>query len=114
MPGVYSDVKNKLRKVWHHNKITTSNCPEQTKSRYQPDGTATLITNRVARKVHASGADQFEQWSFITLAGRNKRKVTIVTVYRVCKNSLAMAGDNTCWMQQWRSLQKQGVEEPDP
>eukprot|EP00957_Ditylum_brightwellii_P147057 11197073-Ditylum_brightwellii.AAC.1 len=25
-----------------------------------------------------------------------------------------MAGENTCWMQQWRSLQKQGVEEPDP
>eukprot|EP00957_Ditylum_brightwellii_P195321 14880947-Ditylum_brightwellii.AAC.1 len=25
-----------------------------------------------------------------------------------------MAGENTCWMQQWQCLQKQGVEEPDP
>eukprot|EP00957_Ditylum_brightwellii_P020106 1516739-Ditylum_brightwellii.AAC.2 len=61
MPGVYSDVKKKLRKVWLHNKITTSNCPEQTKSRYQSGGTATLITNQVTRKVHASSADQFGQ-----------------------------------------------------
>eukprot|EP00957_Ditylum_brightwellii_P066715 5062549-Ditylum_brightwellii.AAC.1 len=66
------------------------------------------------RKVHNSGADQFGRWSFITLAGRHKRKVTVVTAYRVCKNSLAMAGENTCWMQQWRSPRKQGVVEPDP
>eukprot|EP00957_Ditylum_brightwellii_P186575 14205268-Ditylum_brightwellii.AAC.1 len=91
MPGVYTNVKKKLRKVWHHNKITTSNCPKRTKSKYQPGGTATLITNQVTQKVHDSGADQFGQWSFITLTGRNKRKVTIVTVYRVCKNSLATA-----------------------
>eukprot|EP00957_Ditylum_brightwellii_P078237 5948881-Ditylum_brightwellii.AAC.1 len=114
MPRVYSDVKNKLRKVWHHNKLTTSNCPERTKSRYQPGGTATLITNRVTQKVHDSGADQFGRWSFITLDGTHKRKMTVVMAYRVCKNTLAMAGENTCWMQQWRSLCKQGMEEPDP
>eukprot|EP00957_Ditylum_brightwellii_P128081 9768887-Ditylum_brightwellii.AAC.1 len=68
MSGVYSDVKNKLRKVWHHNKLTTSNCPECTKSRYQPGGTATLITNQVTQKVYDSGADQYGRWSFITLA----------------------------------------------
>eukprot|EP00957_Ditylum_brightwellii_P059324 4503350-Ditylum_brightwellii.AAC.1 len=72
MPSVCTDVKKKLWKVWHHNKITTSNCHEQTKSKYQPGRTATLITNRVTWKVHDSNADQFGQWSFITLAGRNK------------------------------------------
>eukprot|EP00957_Ditylum_brightwellii_P177657 13532161-Ditylum_brightwellii.AAC.1 len=66
------------------------------------------------RKVHASGADQFGQWSYVTLSGKNKRKVTVVTAYRVCKNSLATAEENTCQMQQWRSLRKQGVEVPDP
>eukprot|EP00957_Ditylum_brightwellii_P121231 9245268-Ditylum_brightwellii.AAC.1 len=66
------------------------------------------------QRVHDSGADQFGRWSFITLAERNKRMVTIVTAYRVCKNSLATADENTCWIQQWQSLRKQGVEEPDP
>eukprot|EP00957_Ditylum_brightwellii_P072147 5483947-Ditylum_brightwellii.AAC.1 len=43
MPGVYDAVKQKLNKVWRRNKLAVSNCPERTKTRYQPGSTATLV-----------------------------------------------------------------------
>eukprot|EP00957_Ditylum_brightwellii_P046217 3506933-Ditylum_brightwellii.AAC.1 len=48
------------------------------------------------------------------MKGKNGRKITIVTAYRVCSNTLATAGPTICWMQQWRALQKKGVDAPDP
>eukprot|EP00957_Ditylum_brightwellii_P157698 12003074-Ditylum_brightwellii.AAC.1 len=41
-------------------------------------------------------------------------KVSMSPTYRVCTNTLATAGENTCWMQQWRALRKQGIATPDP
>eukprot|EP00957_Ditylum_brightwellii_P023805 1796589-Ditylum_brightwellii.AAC.1 len=41
-------------------------------------------------------------------------KVTIISVYRVCKNSLDQAGSTTCWEQQWRKIKKQGYVNPGP
>eukprot|EP00957_Ditylum_brightwellii_P010136 765597-Ditylum_brightwellii.AAC.1 len=37
----------------------------------------------------------------------------VITAYRVCKNTLATSGENTCWMQQWRALCKKGITTPD-
>eukprot|EP00957_Ditylum_brightwellii_P141065 10746701-Ditylum_brightwellii.AAC.1 len=71
--------------------------------KYQPGGTATLVAMSKINKVCASGSDKYRCWSFVTLKGKNKRKVTVITAYRVSKNSLATAGGNTCWMQQWYS-----------
>eukprot|EP00957_Ditylum_brightwellii_P021542 1624090-Ditylum_brightwellii.AAC.1 len=82
MPGVYEHVKKKLNKIWRKNKLVTSNCPERTKTKYQPGGTATLVTTSKINKVCASSSDKYGCWSFVVLRGKNKRKVTVITVYR--------------------------------
>eukprot|EP00957_Ditylum_brightwellii_P045534 3452190-Ditylum_brightwellii.AAC.1 len=46
--------------------------------------------------------------------GKQGRKVTIISAYWVCNNSLDQAGPTTCWKQQWRQLQKKGCGNPDP
>ena len=55
MPGVFDVVKWKLNKVWRRNKLVVSNCPERTKTRYQPGGTATLVTSLACHRVCDSG-----------------------------------------------------------
>eukprot|EP00957_Ditylum_brightwellii_P139506 10632453-Ditylum_brightwellii.AAC.1 len=68
----------------------TSCTPEHTTTDYQPDGTATLVN------------------------GKNNRKVTIISAYRVYENTLKEAGLKTCWKQQWQQLCKCGYADPDP
>ena len=114
IPGVYEDIKRKLNKVWKRNKLTTSNSYERTKTKYQPGGTATLITSKSVQRISNAGSDHLGRWSYVTLKGKNGRKITLVTAYRVCPNTLATAGPTTCWMQQWRALRKKGVEKHDP
>eukprot|EP00957_Ditylum_brightwellii_P183589 13983938-Ditylum_brightwellii.AAC.1 len=59
MSGVYDAVKQKLNKVWRRNKLVVSNCPERTKMRYQPGGTATLVTSLACHRVCESGDDKY-------------------------------------------------------
>eukprot|EP00957_Ditylum_brightwellii_P069549 5281880-Ditylum_brightwellii.AAC.1 len=46
--------------------------------------------------VCASGTDKYGRWSFVMLKGKYKRKVTVITASKVCKNTLGTAGGNTC------------------
>eukprot|EP00957_Ditylum_brightwellii_P052071 3949705-Ditylum_brightwellii.AAC.1 len=89
-------------------------CPELTKTKYQPRGTATLVTTSKINTVCASDGDKYGRWSFVMLKGKYKRKVTVITAHGVCQNTLATAGGNTCWMQQWYALWKKGITVPDP
>eukprot|EP00957_Ditylum_brightwellii_P174001 13247735-Ditylum_brightwellii.AAC.1 len=114
MLGVYDEVKQKLNKVWKRNKLVVSNCLEQTKTKYQPGRTATLVTSSASHQVCDSGDDKYGCWLYVTLKGKNKHKVTVITAYKVCKNTLATAGENTYWMQQWCALHKKGIATPDP
>eukprot|EP00957_Ditylum_brightwellii_P025314 1915590-Ditylum_brightwellii.AAC.1 len=80
--------------------------PEQTKSDFQPGGTAPLVTNKWISYICNSGKDTLGRWSYITLKGKSGWRVTIVSAYYVCDNNVAQAGSQTCWKQQWRFLKK--------
>jgi hypothetical protein len=54
------------------------------------------------------------RWSHIRLNGKNGRRVTIVTVYQVCKQSVSTAGAKTARMQQWNLLRRAGDTDPNP
>jgi hypothetical protein len=45
---------------------------------------------------------------------KKARKITLLSAYRVCENTLAQAGPQTCWLQQWKELKKTGYSNPDP
>ena len=107
-------MKEVFNKVWRKNKLVTSNSPERTTTAYQPGGTTTLVVNKWVSHICGSGQDALGRWSYITLKGKQERKVTIISAYRVCENSLDQAGPTTCWKQQWRQLRKKGYSCPDP
>eukprot|EP00957_Ditylum_brightwellii_P073741 5604003-Ditylum_brightwellii.AAC.1 len=72
-----------------------SNSYERTKTKHQPGGTATLITSKSVQRVSNSSSDSLRRWSYVTMKGKNGRKITMVTTYRVCSNTLATAGPTT-------------------
>ena len=47
----------------------------------------------------------------ITTNGRHKTKVTIISAYRVCLNTITTAGLNTAFCQQWDMLEEKGEQE---
>eukprot|EP00957_Ditylum_brightwellii_P208189 15356224-Ditylum_brightwellii.AAC.1 len=103
MPGVYKQVKKNLNKVCRKNKLVTSSCLERTKTKYQPGGTATLVTTAKINTVCASGNDKYGRWSFVTLKGNHKWKVTVITAYREHMLDATMVGST-----------KKDIAAPDP
>eukprot|EP00957_Ditylum_brightwellii_P198819 15154417-Ditylum_brightwellii.AAC.1 len=81
---------------------------------YQSGGTATLVYDKWVSHVCDSGSDVLGRWSYVTLKGKKGRKVTTISAYHVCENSLDQAGPTTCWKQQWGQLKKKGYGRPDP
>jgi hypothetical protein len=73
-----------------------------------------VVFDKWVSQVCDSGSNILGRWSFITLKRKQNRKVTIISAYRVCENSLDQAGSATCWKQQWRQLEKKGYGNPDP
>jgi hypothetical protein len=112
--GVYGAVKKVFSNVWRKNKLVTSSSGERTSTAYQPGGTASAVFDKWVSQVCASGSDSLGRWSYLTLKGKQSRKITIISAYRVCVNSLDQAGSATCWKQQWRQLKKRGHTDPDP
>eukprot|EP00957_Ditylum_brightwellii_P085890 6534119-Ditylum_brightwellii.AAC.1 len=49
--GVYEKIKKQFNKVWSKNKLESSNSPEQTTTKYQSGGSATLITDKWASNI---------------------------------------------------------------
>eukprot|EP00957_Ditylum_brightwellii_P101223 7713766-Ditylum_brightwellii.AAC.1 len=97
---VYNAIKKVFSKAWRKNKLITSNSPEQTPTAYHPGGTASVVFDKWVSQVCNSGSDTLGQWSYTTLNRKQGRKVTIISAYRVCDNSLDQAGPTTCWKQQ--------------
>eukprot|EP00957_Ditylum_brightwellii_P062431 4737807-Ditylum_brightwellii.AAC.1 len=57
--------------------------PEQTKSNFQPGGTATLVRDKWTSYICNSGKDKLGRWSYTTLKGKFGQRVTIVFAYCV-------------------------------
>eukprot|EP00957_Ditylum_brightwellii_P079977 6082145-Ditylum_brightwellii.AAC.1 len=84
--------------------------PEQTKSNFQPGGTATLVTDKWTSYICNSGKDKLGRWTYTTLKGKSGQRVTIVSTYCDCDNNLAQAGSQICWKQQWCFLKKKVMQ----
>jgi hypothetical protein len=54
------------------------------------------------------------RWSYITITGKNGRRVLVTTVSQTCKTRIAVAGAKTACAQQWHLLRQQGDPQPDP
>jgi len=64
-----------------------------------------------------SGADKWGRFSWITLRGKNSKKLYVVTAYRVCQangTTPSSRESTTAHWQQVKAMIKQGYRDPDP
>ena len=96
-----------LKDFWPHSKLigSTSDIPSTEVTQY--GGTCTVVTDKWTGRIEDSGSDPngLGRWSYVRLNGRNGRRVLLLTVYQVCKQSVNTAGGMTAFTQQWNLLQ---------
>ena len=72
-----------------------------------------IIRQPIKHSITNEGEDSFNmgRWSYSTIRGRNKRRVTIITAYQTCECDMATQGVTTFPSQQWTLLEQKGLEE---
>jgi exonuclease III len=97
----------KMQKVYHHAKISTSSSIIKYDTIYQPGGTLTMVTDDYTGRVTNIGRDEeLGRWSFTAMIGKHGRTILLVTIYKVCnKNS---GGSRTAYTQQVSLLLRNG------
>ena len=76
-------------------------------------GAAILFTPLISPRIIKEKQDPtgMVRWKSITINGRNKTKVTIISAYRVCLITIKNVGPNTVFCQQWDMLEEKGKKE---
>jgi hypothetical protein len=54
------------------------------------------------------------RWSGITLSGKSKSRLTIITAYRVCAGSISSAPIGSSFAREYEHLKDSGIEHPNP
>ena len=96
--------------------ISTSSSHEPTATKgstFKPGGTITTVTGAWSGRIIKKGQDTFGRWSYISLRGKSNKKLTIITMYRVCAQKGAN-GTNTAYLQQQRELERAFNRPVDP
>jgi len=99
---------NAARKTWEHYSYSVSHTEDKFTTANQPGGTATILANKWISRIVDKGTDPFGlgRWNNITLRGKNEKRVTLITAYRVCIQTLSACGQTTATAQQHRMLSK--------
>jgi hypothetical protein len=104
------NICQKYNKTAH---ISTSSSIEQTKTTYQPGGTATLLIGNLIGRSTGSITDNsgMGRWSGFRLKTNiNNQHLNVLTVYCPTKTM----GIHTCYQQQCEILKEKGNKHPDP
>ena len=87
------------------------------KSGYNPGDILQLIRGQASGRHSKSGANKWGRFSWMTLRGKNSKKLCIITAYRVCQTkgtTPASRYSTTAHWQQVKAMIKQGCRDPDP
>lgn len=107
-PRIVSRLKSTIKKEWKHSALVTSHIIEDITSEIQPGGTLTVVTNNWTSRIIDRGADPYGlgRWTYVTMRGKDGIKITLVTAYRICPQTLSSIGPHTSTAQQFRHLSK--------
>jgi hypothetical protein len=84
-------------------------------TKYQLGGTMMVVKNPwSARCTTSHDQSGMGRWSSATLSGKENRKVTILTIYRVCKGNVRTDGPRTAFSQQWHLGDSINLHPNDP
>jgi hypothetical protein len=112
--------RNRCRQIldnfWQHSRLITSTSDIHSNSVLQFGGTCTGVTGKWSGRITFQGMDPhgLGRWSYVTITGKNGRKILITTIYQACKAHIAAVGAKTAYTQQWYILCKKGDVRPDP
>ena len=118
--NIYWDEHNKLAarklKISKYKKciMSTSRSSDCTNSYHQQGGTATIITQNYTERITSDLSDKsgLGRWSGVRMRRKNGKHLSIITAY--CPHIDTKWGKDTCYQQQWRILNTQGHEKPEP
>lgn len=98
-PYVRSDFLARQRKTWNHAATSFSSIDMESSSDYMTGGTLTSTVDRWSSRVFKKDADPsgMGRWSYQTLVGKKKSKLTVITGYRCVRND---SGDGSAWTQE--------------
>lgn len=84
-------INAKLKKGYGTGFASVASTPGSVTSKtgYQPGGIMQLIQGEAARRHHSMGSDPLGKFTWMTLRGRNDRKLCVITAYRVCQKKAA-------------------------
>ena len=100
---------------WNNVCIESSCNTDKVRTSKKYGGTMTMIHGDLIGSVVEKGNDpEMGRWSYITLQGKANRRVTFISAYRVCNQTIASVGARTAYFQQWHHLRQKGIKNPDP
>jgi hypothetical protein len=119
--GIFRKTKNQLNEAHgqnlYHNAIfgySTRKTPA--KQWHQPGGAMIASTGTIAAWHLETRFDTtgMRRYSYQKITGTNGRMIIFMAAYRVCKDSIATAGETTLFFHQWQELTKCGHKHPNP
>jgi hypothetical protein len=120
-PNTKHQVTSILRRYWKKTLFAFSSSDHRYQknqhdpSEYQPGGTCTFVNNSwAARTSPSQDPSGMGRWSQLSVSGRDNRKVTIFTVYRVCQSNISTEGSKTAYRQQWHIADERNISPNDP
>ena len=105
-----------IKRFFNHSRLTTTTSSIKFEKAYKPGGTAALLTNEWTGRIFQCEQDSsgLGRWTTTMMAGKQHRKIALISSYQVCKTSIHQCGLTTSFSQQWHLLRSQGHELPNP
>ena len=89
---VVSSFERTLKKTWPNDKISTCTSESELNwnTDYKPGLTTTISLNKLSSSIVHKGQDPsgLGRWNFTTILGKQNRRTTIFTTYRLCKSPI--------------------------
>ena len=96
-PRGASTLRQTSTRYWKHYHFITSETDLPWKALYKPGGTSIITQQPLCNGIINSGQDPhgLGRWFFITISGREKSIITIISAYRIYDNQIQNAGPIT-------------------
>ena len=111
-PKVVDSLQQKTQRYDQYLKLACSASKLNLDSDFKMGGTITGVNGVWSGRLEAQGSEPMGRWSYITLTGKQGRKFTVITTYRVCKATTK--GECTIRAQQQQDIliEKKKLQDP--
>jgi len=112
---LYAQLRQHMECTGNKVKLLATSSDEPTIGIKQYGGVAMVTHGDIVGRIGRSGNDEhgLGRWVYMTIQGKEGRKVVVVTLYRLSQNR-PTEGQHTAYNQQYRILRQRGETKPEP